>query len=127
MLSDPRSVATEVIEDLMRIEDITATAVLRKDGMMISHQLPRHTNPRRIATMAAAILGTGELAADELDHGRFLRSIIDSDAGKILSIGAGREAILVTLVRKDCDIGLVLIAMEKAGGRLTAILSGKVV
>ncbi len=90
---------------------------------MIEHRLPGNTDPKRIAAMSAAILGTGEVAAEALGHGRFLRSIIESDRGKILSTGAGPEAVLMALVGPECNVGLVLMAVERAGRSVEAVLA----
>ncbi len=122
MYSDPRPELGAVLTDLTRLDDVLAAAVIRNDGLLIEHRLPEGTDPKKIATMAAAVVGISELAAESLGRDRFLRSVIEADDGKILSMRAGREIILFTLVKKDCNVGLVLMAIEKAGRRLTEIL-----
>jgi predicted regulator of Ras-like GTPase activity (Roadblock/LC7/MglB family) len=124
MRSDIRPALQEVVEELTRLKDISAAAIVRRDGLVIAHDLPSESDARKIAAMSAAIVGAGEMAAEELSQGRFQRSIIRSDRGKILSTGAGEEAILVTLVREECNLGLILIALEKAVRKVQAVLSG---
>ncbi len=51
--------------------------------------------------MSAAIVGTGELAAEALEQGEFLRTVIVADMGKVLATGAGDEGILMTIVERD--------------------------
>ncbi len=113
----------EAIEELSHVSDIKAAAVVRRDGLVITHTLPDGVDPKIVAAMTAAIVGTSEMATLQLAQGRFTRAIIESDEGKLLSTGAGEEALLVTLVYSDANLGLVLMAMEKAAKRVEEILT----
>src|SRR5438445_12083513 len=75
-----------------------------------------------VAAMTAAIVGTSERATIQLAQGRFVRAIIESDHGKLLSLGAGEEALLVALVYDDANLGLVLMAMERAAKQVERIM-----
>lgn len=110
------------MDDLAHVTDIKAAAVVRRDGLVITHTLPDGVDPRIVAAMTAAIVGTSEMATVQLAQGRFERAIIESDEGKLLSVGAGEEALLVALVYKDANLGLVLMAMEKTARMVDAIL-----
>jgi uncharacterized protein len=111
------------IEDLSHVSDIRAACVVRRDGLVITHTLPDGVDPRVVAAMTAAIVGTSEMATVQLNQGRFERAIIESDEGKLLSTGAGEEALLVALVYKDANLGLVLMAMERAARHVDEIMS----
>src|SRR3990170_348711 len=102
-----------IIEELASVTDIRAAAVVRRDGLIITHTLPDGVDPKIVAAMTAAIVGTSEMATIQLAQGRFERAIIESDDGKLLSMGAGEEALLVALVYQDANLGLVLMAMEQ--------------
>ncbi len=110
------------IDDLSHLSDIKAAAVVRRDGLVITHTLPDGVDPRIVAAMTAAIVGTSEMATVQLGQGRFERAIVESDEGKLLSVGAGEEALLVALVYKDANLGLVLMGMEKAARAVDTIL-----
>jgi len=126
--SGPQEVRLRIqaaMDDLKRLADIVAVAIARRDGMIIAHDLPRNVDPRKAAAMTAAIVGTSEMAARELGQGKFLQAIVDSELGKMLSTGAGEEALLVTLVRPEANMGLVLLGVERAAHRIAEILSGE--
>ena len=112
----------QTMEDLSTLTDIKAAAVVRRDGLVITHTLPDGVDPKIVAAMTAAIVGTSEMATVQLSQGRFERAIIESDEGKLLSVGAGEEALLVALVYKDANLGLVLMGMEKAAHLVDEIL-----
>ncbi|MFA5895578.1 MAG: roadblock/LC7 domain-containing protein [Thermoplasmata archaeon] len=122
MPEDARPRLQAVLQELRRIPDILAVAIARRDGLLIAHALPKSMDPKRIAAMAASIVGTSEMAAEEMGQGGFLQSIVDSVNSKMLATGAGEEAILVTMVRTDANMGLVLISVEKAIQTIATIL-----
>ncbi len=111
------------LEELGRLTDVKAAAVVRRDGLVVVHTLPSTIDPKLVAAMLAAIVGASEMATEALEQGRFQRAIIESDEGKLLSTGAGNEALLISLVYSDANLGLVLMAMEKAARRIDEILS----
>lgn len=122
MPEDARPRLQAVLQELRRIPDILAVAIARRDGLLIAHALPKLMDPKRIAAMAASIVGTSEMAAEEMGQGAFLQSIVDSANSKMLATGAGEEAILVTMVRTDANMGLVLISVEKAIQTIATII-----
>jgi hypothetical protein len=125
MNGDVRSQIEAAMADLRRLADIVAVAVARRDGLIIAHDLPAEVDPRKAAAMTAAIVGTSEMAARELGQGKFLQAIVDSELGKMLSTGAGDEALLVTLVRPEANMGLVLLGVERTARRIAGLLGGQ--
>ncbi|HEY7587585.1 MAG TPA: roadblock/LC7 domain-containing protein [Thermoplasmata archaeon] len=124
MADDVREKLQSVLQELRRLPDVLAVAIARRDGIMIAHSLPRTMDPRRIAAMAASIVGTSEMAAEEVGQGPFVESIVESRDSKMLATGAGEEAILVTMVRTDANMGLVLISVDRAVSTIANLLAG---
>ncbi len=112
----------ETIDELSHVTDIKSAAVVRRDGLVVTHTLPDGVDPKIVATMTAAIVGTSEMATIQLAQGRFVRAIVESEDGKLLSLGAGEEALLVALVYDDANLGLVLMALERAAKQVEQIL-----
>src|SRR2546422_234949 len=158
MLGDAARRLQAILTELRRLPAVLGATIARRDGILIAHALPKTMDPKKIAAMAAAIVGTSEMAVVEmglgtfnssivdthiakmiaamtaaivgtsematiqLAQGRFVRAIIESDEGKLLSLGAGEEALLVALVYDDANLGLVLLAMERAAKQVEKIL-----
>jgi len=93
--------------------DVEASAVVRRDGLMIASNLPPRIDSHTIAAMTAAIVGTAETCSSELKRGAFMQVIVESENGKIISTGAGKLAILVCLVKPTANLGLVLLSMNR--------------
>lgn len=111
-----------VLAELRRVPDILGATIARRDGILIAHALPKSMDPKKIAAMAAAIVGTSEMAAVEMGLGGFNQSIVDTNIGKMMATGAGDEAILVTMLRNEANMGLVLLSVEKAVQSIAEIL-----
>src|SRR5438552_1146211 len=122
MLGDATKILQGILTELRRMPAVLGATIARRDGILIAHALPKAMDPKMVAAMAAAIVGTSEMATIQLAQGRFVRAIIESDEGKLLSLGAGDEALLVALVYDDANLGLVLLALERAAKQVESIL-----
>ena len=111
-----------VIRSLTTVSDIRAAAVVRRDGLIITHNLPEGVDPKTTAAMTAAIVGTSEMATVQLGQGRFEQALIESDQGKLVSTGAGDQALVIALAYRDANLGLVLMALDRASRKVDEIL-----
>ena len=123
MPTDATSRLQTVLAELRRLPDILGVTIARRDGILIAHALPKVMDPKKIAAMAAAIVGTSEMAAVEMGLGSFTQSIVDTHVGKMMATGAGEEAILVTMLRNEANMGLILLSVDKAVHSIAEILS----
>src|SRR5438094_436942 len=122
MLGDATKILQGILTELRRMPAVVGATTARRDGILTAHALPTTVDPKMVAAMTAAIVGTSEMATIQLAQGRFVRAIIESDEGKLLSLGAGDEALLVALVYDDANLGLVLLALERAAKQVESIL-----
>ncbi len=111
-----------ILAELRRLPAVLGATVARRDGILIAHSLPKSMDPKKIAAMAAAIVGTSEMAVVEMGLGSFNSSIVDTPIGKMMATGAGDEAILVTMVRNEANMGLVLLGVDKAVHSIAEVL-----
>ncbi|MEM3364276.1 MAG: roadblock/LC7 domain-containing protein [Candidatus Micrarchaeia archaeon] len=113
-----------ILAELRKVGDISASAIVRRDGLMVASDMPNYVDGRTIAAMTAALVGTAETSADELKIGGFNQVIVESGDGKLVATGAGSMAILACLVSKNANLGLVLLSMENASKKVSDILGG---
>src|SRR3989338_10797568 len=112
----------DLLGELSQTGDIEASAIVRRDGLIIATILPSKIDSRTIAAMAAGLVGTAETCSSELARGQFLQVIVESELGKVVSVGAGKLAVLVCLVKTTGNLGLVLLSMGRMGGKIEKIL-----
>ncbi|HKZ45553.1 MAG TPA: roadblock/LC7 domain-containing protein [archaeon] len=120
-MSEKRKEMEDVLKELGRIGDVIGSAFVRRDGLLIVSVLPSEVDSRAVAAMTAAIVGTSETSAKELSIGDFYQVVVNATQGKYAAIGAGEEAILIALVRKESNLGLILLEMDKSAKKLAGL------
>src|SRR5256886_7244435 len=111
-----------VLAELRRLPGILGATIARRDGILIAHSLPKNMDPKKIAAMAAAIVGTSEMAAIEMGLGLFNQSIVDTHIGKMMATGAAAEAILVTMLRNEPNMSPIHLIVDRAVQSIAGIL-----
>jgi len=112
-----------ILDELKRTGGIAGSAIVSRDGLAIASDLGEK-NVDTFAAMSAAMQGAAETAASELKQGSLKQIIVDADEGKIITISTGEEAILVILAKQGINLGLVLLELGKAAGKIADILGG---
>lgn len=118
---------TELMVDRLRelqsgAPDITASAVVSVDGLIMASALPSDTEEDRVSAMSAAMLSLGERIATELGRGTLDQVYIRGDDGFVILMSIGEEAVLTTLVREDAKLGLVFLDMRRAADDLEKLV-----
>lgn len=114
---------TEMLKELSGTSpDIEASAVVSTDGLVIASALPKDVEEDRVAAMSAAMLYLGERTSKELMKGSLEEVFVKGQNGYILLMGAGEEAVLTALARKDAKLGLVFLDMKRAAEEITKII-----
>jgi predicted regulator of Ras-like GTPase activity (Roadblock/LC7/MglB family) len=103
-----------------KVNDITGSAVIRKNGLIIASALPSESNERMIAAMSAALLGTSKRVAEALFEGEFSSLNLEMNQGNMFLISAGR-VILVAITKKEPNVGLVTLEMEDTSRKVANI------
>ena len=114
---------TVVLKDLEAgTPDIEASAIVSVDGLIMASALPQDVEEDRVAAMSAAMLSLGERTAQELNRGKLDQVFIRGEAGYVLLMNAGEDAVLTTLVRKDAKLGLIFLDMKRAVEELSKLV-----
>ncbi len=119
---EKRQQLESILAELRKVGDIDASAIVRRDGLMVASDMPNYVDARTIAAMTAALVGTAETSVNELKLGNFEQVIVESAEGKLVATGAGSMAIIACLISKNANLGLVLISMEKSSKKVAELL-----
>ena len=110
-----------ILKGLNEVGGISGSLVASRDGLVIASGTSE-IDAETFAAMTAAMQGAAETAASELKQGEIEQIVVDAEKGKILSTGAGEKALLVSITKKDINLGLALIEMGKAAEKISNIL-----
>ena len=93
-----------VLDKLMETNNILGCAVITRDGLLIAQKLIDNIDAETFAAMSATTFGAAETAISELNKGEVDRVIIESNQSKIISVGAGPHAVLVSLTNPKINL-----------------------
>lgn len=118
---------TELMVDRLRdlrasSPDVEASAVVSVDGLTMATALPPSVEEDRVAAMSAAMLSLGERIAGELGRGKLDQVYIKGQAGFVILMAVGQEAVLTVLARQETKLGLLFLDMRRAAEDLTNLL-----
>ena len=118
---------TQLMVELLRelqasSPDIEASAVVSVDGLTIASALPHGVEEDRVAAMSAAMLSLGERIATELGRGSLDQVYIKGEAGFVVLMSIGEDAVLTALAREQAKLGLIFLDMRRAAEQLRGLL-----
>lgn len=121
-----KSRTEQMIERLRDLQvsspSVEAAAIISVDGLSIASSMPADVEEDRVAAMSAAMLSLGERIAGELGRGVLDQVYIKGEAGYVILMAIGEEAVLTVLARKDARLGLIFLDMRRAVEDLTTLI-----
>lgn len=102
--------------------DIEGSAIVSVDGLTIASSLPENVEEDRVSAMAAAMLGLGEKISRELGRGSLNQVYIKGDAGYVIIMSIGEDAVLTALARDHAKLGLIFLDMRRAAEELSKLV-----
>ncbi|MFH1127505.1 MAG: roadblock/LC7 domain-containing protein [archaeon] len=107
-----------ILQKLKQTGDIEGAAVITRDGLMIASELNSETDGDTFAAMSATMTGAAETAIQELKGDSPERVIVESNSMKLITTGAGKDAILACIVQPKAKLGLILIEMRRTADNI---------
>ncbi len=100
------------LDDLMKqTPEISGALIVSTDGFLVAAAV-EDADP--IGPIAANLFDLSEKAAQRLNQGDVQRVIVDACEGTLAAVPAGPHAMLVSVVRKQVKLGIVLELMTRA-------------
>lgn len=122
MPESKKDILLGLLKRLGGIGDIEGSAIVTRDGLLIASDLPRDIDAETFAAMSATMVGAAETAVAELKKGTVERVIAEGKESKLITKGAGPNAVLVSLVNVDANLGLVLLEMKKTAENIEKMM-----
>ena len=111
-----------ILSGLKKTGGVKGSAVISRDGLIVASDLSENVDADTFAAMSAAMQGAAETAASELKQGNLKQIIVEADKGKVITTSAGEKTILVILASPDINLGLALIELGRASGKISSVL-----
>ncbi|MCS7109576.1 MAG: roadblock/LC7 domain-containing protein [Candidatus Micrarchaeota archaeon] len=110
-----------ILTELKNSGEIEGSIIVRRDGVIISSDLKDISNKN--LSVISSLISVAETTSLELKRGVFYEMMVEGENGKIAVINAGKNAVLISLIKKEGNVGFVLISLENAAKKIEEILS----
>ncbi|MHA1492285.1 MAG: roadblock/LC7 domain-containing protein [Promethearchaeota archaeon] len=92
---------------------VIGTAIVDRNGLLITSTLPRDIDGRKFGANAATIFDAIETAITTLVNKKINSLTVEYNDCQILALSANEQIILVLLLKLDIDMGLIFIEIEE--------------
>lgn len=103
----------EVVKDLKTRIGAIAAALISRDGLVLSADVPTGVYTETFAIMCATILGAAATANTELNRSPPNHIVVEGTDSKTLIVGSGKKALLVAVVNRDTGTDSALAELSK--------------
>jgi predicted regulator of Ras-like GTPase activity (Roadblock/LC7/MglB family) len=113
----------DTLAELRRLRGILGGAIVTRDGLVITADLPGSVPAEPLAALAGVLGRQIETSMDELGHGRFRAAMFSADDGTVF-VGASLVGFVVLVGDATANPEPVLHALRSALARLTGAWPG---
>jgi len=103
----------EELERLEKFSDILGTALVNRNGLLISSRLPRDIDERRFGALAATMFEAIETATSSLEFNQIKNLTVEYQDYQFIVVEVDPNTILVSLIDLNVDLGLIFIEIEE--------------
>jgi len=112
----------KMLTDLKRTRAVQSSAIVSREGLLMASDISGGVRAETFAAMSAAMLGAAESTTSELERGAPEQIIVKLKEAELIIMGAGPEALLTVVTNPGARLGLLLIEMKKAAGKIRELL-----
>jgi len=105
-------IITKELAKLDLISGICGTAICNRNGLIITSRIPRHIDDRKFGAMAATMFEAIGTAITSFED-KVVNLTVEYDEEQLVIFAINRELILITLLKLNIDLGIVLIELEE--------------
>ena len=102
------------LRELEMRSGITGSAIVNRNGLLITSRLPRDMDKRKIGAIAATMFGAIETASTALKENEKVYCLtIELDEYQLIVLNASSDIIFALLIDLNVNLGLILIEIEE--------------
>ncbi|NVM34319.1 MAG: roadblock/LC7 domain-containing protein [Candidatus Lokiarchaeota archaeon] len=105
---------TKELERLVNFGEITGTALVNRNGLLISSRLPRDIDERKFGALAATMFGAIETATSNLKENQIMNLTVEYQDYQLIVVEIDDKTVLVSLIDNDINLGLIFIEIEES-------------
>jgi predicted regulator of Ras-like GTPase activity (Roadblock/LC7/MglB family) len=111
------AVLNDLNKELERLEnfgEIIGSAIVNRNGLLISSRLPRDIDDRKLSALAATMFEAIETASLNLSKNQIKNITVQYQDYQLIILEVNLKTILVSLIDFNANLGLVFIEIEES-------------
>ncbi|MDI6888398.1 MAG: roadblock/LC7 domain-containing protein [Methanocellales archaeon] len=108
----------DALADLKAMKGIRASAIITRDGLLVTGNVPPEMHVESFAAMAATMSSAAEVSMSELGQGIPKHVIAKSDDARIITMGAGLKTLLVVIADPATKLDPIIGKMKEAADKI---------
>lgn len=113
----------DILRRINKIHGVRGTLIVGSDGLIIASEVAGDTDPQALGALASSVGATLTEALRRMDQGAVSRFVMNGVEGSAVLMTV-QDAMLLTLVRKDANMGMVLVELKGSAADLAETLAG---
>ena len=113
----------DILKRINRISGIRGTMIIGGDGLVVAADMADDGDPNVLAALASTVVTTLKSSLSRMEEGEISRFLLNGSQGSMALFVVG-DTILLTLVRKDANMGMVLVELKEASQELSEAMGG---
>jgi hypothetical protein len=102
------------LKELETRRGITGSAIVSRNGLLITSRLPRDIDQRKIGAIAATMFGAIETASTALGNNEKIYCLtIELEDYQLIVLNANNDIIFALLIDLNVNLGLIFIELEE--------------
>jgi predicted regulator of Ras-like GTPase activity (Roadblock/LC7/MglB family) len=117
MLFNDNMIIERVNQELERLEhlgEIIGTAVVNRNGLLLSSRLPRDIDDRKLCALSATMFEGIETATSSFENNQIRNITVEYLDYQLIVVGINDKIILVSLSDINANLGLIFIEIEES-------------
>ncbi len=103
-----------ILNQINKIRGARGCLVIGRDGVVVAADLGIDVSDDTVAAVSSQILASLSGALDKMNLGEFNRFTVSGGKGKITIVNAGDHALLLVLLDKETNLGLLSVEIKDA-------------
>ncbi len=114
---------TKEMERLENFGEIIGTALVNRNGLLISSFLPRNIDERRFGALAATMFEAIESATSNLKNNQIENLTVEYQDYQLIVVEIDDRMVIVSLIDIDANLSLVFIEIEESIKNIRRIIN----
>jgi len=111
------------LERLENFGEIIGTALVNRNGLLISSILPRNIDERRFGALAATMFGAVETATSNLKNNQIRNLTVEYQDYQLIIVEIDDKMVIVSLIEIDANLSLIFIEIEESIKNIRRIIN----